>query len=159
VLEREFRLTAPSLRVRYGVISLEAADLAGADRARVIGALRAMRGVARVDVREPGTAPAPQPPRPVAAPAVVDQPRVLRQFEAGLMPGGHLFDRLIADPRWPHFAAAHHYYFDDPDLRNVGAVSFGETFSIYRDRVGFGWWEFGIQAGVPCSTSTPSRWT
>jgi hypothetical protein len=30
----------------------------------------------------------------------------------------------------------------------VAAVSFGETFAIYRDRLGSGWWEFGVQAGV-----------
>ena len=43
VLEREFQLTAPSLRVENGVISVQAADLGGADRARVGAALPAIR--------------------------------------------------------------------------------------------------------------------
>ncbi|MBI1736446.1 MAG: DUF1207 domain-containing protein [Candidatus Rokubacteria bacterium] len=146
VLEREFRLTAPSLRVEQGVVILSPADLAGADRARVVAALAGIRGVARVDVRDP--APAPAPPRDVTAAPETTQPRVLKQFDVGAMPGGFLFEPLIADPRWPHFAAAHQYYANERDLRNVGAVSFGETFSLYRDRVGGGFWEVGIQAGV-----------
>jgi hypothetical protein len=146
VLEREFRITAPSLRVEHGVISLSRGDLAGADEAQVVGALAAIRGVARVDVRDAVTIAAP-PPIPPAAPTTTP-PRVLRQFEVGVMPGGFLFDPLIADPRWPHFAAAYQYYVNEGDLRQVGAVSFGETFSLYRGRLGGGFWEVGIQAGV-----------
>jgi len=74
--------------------------------------------------------------------------RTLRELELGFMPRGELFTALIADPRWPHFSAAYHYYLDDPDFKNIGAVSFGETFAVYRDRVGQGWWEVGLQAGV-----------
>lgn len=144
VLEREFRITAPSLRVEHGVIVLAPADLTGVDRARVIETLAGIRGVARVDVRDPAALP---PPR-ATAPSPPSQPRVLKQFDVGAMPGGFLFDPLIADPRWPHFAAAYQYYVNERDLRHVGAVSFGETFSLYRDRVGRGFWEVGIQAGV-----------
>jgi hypothetical protein len=146
VLEREFRLKPPSLRVQYGVITLDAADLAGADRERVVEVLSSLPGVARVAVRDAQTASPAEPPR--ADPTPTDQPRIRKQLDLGLLPGGQLFDPLIADPRWPHFAAAHHYYLNDRDFKNVGAVSFGETFAIYRDRLGFGLWEFGIQAGV-----------
>lgn len=148
VLEREFRLKPPSLAVQYGVITLDAADLAGADRERVVAVLSSLPGVARVAVRDPQTAPTAEPLRPPAEPKPTDQLRVRRQLDLGLLPGGQLFDPLIADPRWPHFAAAIHYYPNDRDFKNVGAVSFGETFSIYRDRIGLGFWEFGIQAGV-----------
>ncbi len=48
VLERDFRLTAPSLRERDGVISLSAEDLADADRERVLQVLGAVRGALRV---------------------------------------------------------------------------------------------------------------
>jgi hypothetical protein len=50
VLEREFRVTAPSLRVQNGIITVSATDLAGLDRARVIAALGRVRGTARVEI-------------------------------------------------------------------------------------------------------------
>jgi hypothetical protein len=74
--------------------------------------------------------------------------RPLAELDLGFMPRGELFTALIADPRWPHFSAAYHSYFEDPDFKDVAAVSFGETFALYRDRVGQAWWELGLQAGV-----------
>jgi Protein of unknown function (DUF1207) len=74
--------------------------------------------------------------------------RRFRDLKTGLMPGGDLFGPLIADPRWPHFGIAYQYYINDSLFKDVGAVSFGETFSVYRWRVGTGLMEFGIQAGV-----------
>ena len=147
VLERDFKLTAPSLRVENGVISVEAADLAGADRARVVAALQAIRGVARVEVLEPGMTPSP-PPASASEPTPTPPLRVLSEWQSGLLPGGSLFKPLIADPRWPHFAASYQHHQRDPQLVDVAAVSFGETFSLYRDRLGRGWWELGVQAGV-----------
>ena len=146
VLEREFKLTAPSLRVENGVISVQAADLAGADRARVVAALQAIRGVARVEVLEPGMTPSAPPASEPTAPT--PPLRVLAEWQSGLLPGGSLFKPLIADPRWPHFAASYQRHQHDPQLVDVAAVSFGETFSLYRDRLGRGWWEVGVQAGV-----------
>jgi Protein of unknown function (DUF1207) len=143
VLEREFSLTVPSLRVQNGVISLAASDLATVDRAQVVAQLERIRGVARVVVLEPGAAP-PSPP-PSAAP---EPPRVLSEWQAGVLPGGVLFKPLIADPRWPHFSAAWQHYVNDPQLSNAAAVSFGESFAFYRDRIGRAWWEVGLQAGV-----------
>ena len=154
VLEREFRVTAPSLRVQYSVITVDLADLPAVNRDRIVATLSQLRGVARVDVRD---AAAPPPSPPVGVPPVVTpappstdppRPRVLKALDFGLMPGGHLFDPLIADPRWPHFAAAHHYYLNQRELTNVGAVSFGESFALYRGRLGSGSWEVGVQAGV-----------
>ena len=144
VLEREFALTAPSLGVQGGVITLAALDLATADRARVVAQLQRIRGVGRVEVLEAGVqAPPPAPPMPTTEP-----PRVLAEWQAGLLPGGVLFKPLVADPRWPHFAAAWQHYLDDRQLTDVAAVNFGETFAFYRDRVGRGWWELGLHAGV-----------
>jgi uncharacterized protein DUF1207 len=149
VLERELRLTLPSLRVENGVLYVDARDLAGTDAERVLTTLRAVRGVARVEVVDPTQ---PAPPRAAAPAPTTPQAstplRVLSEWQTGLLPGGSLFKPLLADPRWPHFAAAYHRYVRDPDFRDVASVSFGETFSLYRDRLGGGWWEVGVQAGV-----------
>ncbi len=59
VLEREFNLPAPSLRVRGGVLTVAESDLAGADRARVVTTLSRIPGVNQVEVL---TAPELAPP-------------------------------------------------------------------------------------------------
>ena len=84
------------------------------------------------------------------APKERDTPevKVLEDLRLGILPGGLAFRPLIADPRWPHFAITYQYYVNDRKLRDVGAVSFGETFTLYRDKLGDVWWEIGIQAGV-----------
>jgi hypothetical protein len=107
------------------------------------------------------TAPAAPAAPPVAAlePATGDAAssyaradRPLRQIEplpTGFLPSGLLFDPLLADPRWPNFSAAYQRYLNDRDFTNVAAVSFGETFPIYRGRAPFdGQWEVGLQASV-----------
>jgi hypothetical protein len=81
-------------------------------------------------------------------PTPTTAPKVIKELQVGLMPGGQLFRPLIADPRWPHFAAAYQYYLNEREVTHVGAVSFGETFTLYRERLGRGWWEVGVQAGV-----------
>ena len=52
VLEREFHAGTASLRVDRGVITLDAADLGGAERSRVIEELSRIRGVTRVEIEE-----------------------------------------------------------------------------------------------------------
>ena len=148
LLEREFQAGTASLRVQRGVISLNASDLRQADAARVRQALEGIRGVVAVDIRQ---GPAPPPPVTVGSRATETggkEARVIEDLSVGLLPGGHLFKPLIADPHWPHFGATHQYYLDDRQLGRVGAVSFGETFTLYRDKLGGGWWETGLQAGV-----------
>ncbi len=141
VLERDLGLAVPSLRATQGVITLSAADLSVADRGRVLSALRTIRGVTRVEIVE-GPSPAPRAEGP-------GEPlRVLAEWQTGLLPGGTLFRPLIADPRWPHFAASYQRYRHDRQLGDVGAVAFGESLTLYRDRVASTWWEVGIQAGV-----------
>ncbi len=139
VLEREFRLTPGSLRVEKGVIRLAAGDLAGADRERIVSALSAIRGVAAVEVAEP-VAGAGARPREAG--------KGRKDYETGALPGDLLFKPLIADPRWPHFGASYQGHLHDKQPTNMAAVSLGETFTLFRDRVGEGWWEVGIQAGV-----------
>lgn len=141
VLEREFKVSRRAVTVENGVLTLEGAQLAGADRARILTTLAALPGVSRVEVREPSAAPVVAGPEP----AVPD----LSALPTGLLPVGHLFQPLLADPRWPHFSAAYRYYLGDRDFRHVGAVSFGETIPIFRgDAFAASQWEGGIQAGV-----------
>ena len=140
VLEREFKVPRRAVTVQNGVLTLDAAQLAGADRARVLATMATLPGVARVEVREPPAAPAVSPE---AAPAAVSA------LPTGLLPVGHLFQPLLADPRWPHFAASYRYYLDNQDLTHVGAVSFGETIPLFRgNSFSDSQWEAGIQAGV-----------
>ena len=149
VLEREFQARVTSLRVERGVISVDAADLGAADRALVQAALSRIAGVVRVDIRD---VPGP-PPTPVAVGSRATEPggkqaQVIEDLSVGLLPSGDLFKPLMADPRWPHFAASYQYYIDDRQLGSVAAVSFGETLTLFRDKLGRGWWETGLQAGV-----------
>ena len=127
VLKSRFNVSAPSLRVSRGVITLSAADLGGTDPTQVRSALQEIPGASRVEI--------------VAAPTTAARGEWL--------PGGTLFKPLIADPRWPHFAASFQRYVGDRQLQDVGAVSFGETFTLWRDKLGPATaWEFGVQAGV-----------
>ena len=148
VLERELKIQPRSLTVRNGVVMLDATDLQDIDVTRVAAALSRVRGVVRVDIRPaPTTAGVPTGKAPTTATTSVT-PKVIKEQHRGILPGGQLFEPLIADPRWPHFAAAYQYYVNEGQITHVGAVSFGETFTLYRDQLGRGWWELGIQAGV-----------
>ena len=141
VLERELKLPAVPLRVRAGVLTLSARDVGQVDRAQLQALLGGIRGITRVEVTGAET---PTPP----APTVADKPWPRTDWQTGLLPGDTIFEPLIADPRWPHFAASYHQYLRDPALRNVGATSFGETFALLREKYWDSWWELGIQAGV-----------
>jgi hypothetical protein len=154
VLEREFNVRAPSLRVTEGLITVTAEDLVGADREEVLRRLSSIRGVLRVVVLSAD----PASPDPVST--IVLQPPAADQgpgnagppsdpLPVGFLPEGHLFSPLLADPRWPHFSASYQYYPNDKNVRSVGAVSFGETIPLYRTTAPMmGQVELGLQAGV-----------
>jgi Protein of unknown function (DUF1207) len=152
ILEREFRVTAPSLVVRDGVITLAGSDLAGADRTAVESSLGRIRGVRRVIVLTAPAGPATVPasaaasaPRPAekAEPAVPEAPR----FE--VLPAGLLFRPLIADPRWPAFGTTIRHYFDDNKWETVAAVALGDMMPIVRGRIGESLqWEAGVHAAL-----------
>jgi hypothetical protein len=68
-----------------------------------------------------------------------------------MLPEGHLFKPLLADPRWAHFSAAYRNYVgNNIDGNNNGSVSFGETIPFYRANLGkyAAQWEAGLQAAV-----------
>ena len=154
VLEREFNVRAPSLRVKEGLVTVTAEDLAGADREEVLRRLSSIRGVLRVVVRNAETESADtvseialQPPAADRGPGEVGP--TSGPLPVGWLPEGHLFRPLLADPRWPHFSASYQYYPNDKNVRSVGAVSFGETIPLYRtDAPIAGQVELGLQAGV-----------
>jgi hypothetical protein len=141
VLEREFKLPRRVVTVDNGVLTLDGAQLASADRAALVKTLSSLPGVVRVEVREAATR------MPAVVPDVA--PAAVSTLPTGFLPSGHLFQPLLADPRWPHFSAAYRYYLNNRDLANVGAVSFGETIPLVRGGAfADSQWEAGIQAGV-----------
>ena len=150
ILQREFALTAPSLRVQQGVITIDAADLAGVDQAAVLAQLGRIPGVARVEVRPVGAPPlaVESPPMAQTPPPAGQPPKGPPDEQLGLLPGGIIFKPLIADPRWPHFSATWQHYFGDPQFKDQAAVSFGESFALYRAKLGPTFWEIGLHAGV-----------
>ena len=142
IVKMNFASSAKTLRVEQGVVYIENVALSEEDKISLQRMLSESEGFVRVELVKPSdaaahtrlTAPA-EPPEKVALPAILAK--------------NTLFQPLIADPRWPHFSAAYQRYLGDRDFGNVGATSFGESFSLYRFA---GPWEstmeVGIQAGV-----------
>jgi len=148
VLERQFNIYARSLRVKDGIVTIDAGDVPRVDRPKIVTALSTVQGVSRVELLEAGQPPPTSPVVAVpAAPAATAEPAA-----GGFLPTGHIFRSLIADPRWPRFSASYRYYINTPGPTNAAAVSFGETLPLYRDRIGekgkWGQWETGLQAGT-----------
>jgi len=129
ILEREFPGPKASVRVRDGVIFLQAKELQGRERDKVVAALSRIAGVLEVRVEEePARTPEPGAP-----------PRKADESSTGVtggkwqaFPEEELFAPLLADPRSAHFSLAYDYVTQSrfPKLRNVGNVSLGEHFSL-----------------------------
>jgi hypothetical protein len=149
VLEREFKATPRSLAVSDGVVFLTEEDLAGADQTRVMAALSSLRGVREVRIAAAAPAAARAPAPTATADPLTAAPSKPEALDTGFLPPGHLFDPLLADPRWPHFFASYQHYLRDRDFTDVASVGFGETIVGYRgDGPLGGQWEAGLQAGV-----------
>lgn len=154
VLKHTLMLDIPSLTVQDGVITLPASSLSSVDREKVVRMLSEIPGVNTVRIAEATHQPpmvnaSSQQPvkqfsgKPAAANAAL--------LPTGLLPAGHLFKPLLADPRWAHFSAAYRNFQNDNfDGRNIASVSFGETIPIYRRNLGesVAQWEVGLQGGV-----------
>jgi hypothetical protein len=163
VLKHGFELEIPTLVVRDGIITVPEEKLTPDNRARVVQALSKIPGVTAVTVVEKTVSTPAQREafKPVQQPAtsVLEEtiegegvpaagPAVLA---TGMLPEGHLFKPLLADPRWAHFSAAYRNYVgNNIDGNNNGSVSFGETIPFYRANFGQSsvQWETGIQAAV-----------
>jgi hypothetical protein len=148
VLEREFRLKSFSLHVAGETVRIKSPDLTPADHASVVAALLAVKGVQTVEILDPhGVVVASSTPQQAATLRDAQARPVRPDYEVGFLPGGNLFEPLIADPRWPRFSIGYRYFAEEGV--NVGAATFGETIALYRARgpaEGLG--EIGFQAGV-----------
>jgi uncharacterized protein DUF1207 len=151
VLQREFQIKEYSLEVSDQTVRVNSGELKNVDAEKVIAALFAVQGVKKVEILDAqgvvissSTTP---PQAPTVAPAKEKSGKP--EYELGFLPGGNLFEPLIADPRWPHFSVSYQNYLGDQELKNVASVTFGESIALYRNRAPFGGlWEVGFQAGV-----------
>jgi hypothetical protein len=153
VLEREFHASVPSMNVENGIITLKAEEIRNADSGGIITELLKIEGVKRVEIlgaeqyKAEGTeviGSDKEGRQAAELPAAENPERTSLQKN-----GKDLFAPLIADPRWPHFSVAYHYYTHGGGLKNVGAISFGETLPLYRDQLpNDGQWQVGLQAAV-----------
>lgn len=152
VLEREFKVISSSLTVEQGVIYLSADSLKGSDITSIIEVLSKINGVMRVDLFKSEGAPgqAHAGSERFAKEDKADKPEQERLLSRPvILPREKLFQPLIADPRWPHFSVAYHYYLNNSELKNVGSTSFGESFALFGgDTSGGAKWQLEIQAGV-----------
>lgn len=153
VLKHDLNLEMPSLTVRDGVITLPVGGLEAADRTKAVRLLAKVPGVNAVKTSE---TTGQQPMGGASGLAQVSGDKTVSVSESvilptGLLPAGHLFKPLLADPRWAHFSAAYrNYQSDNFDGTDIASVSFGETIPFYRGNFGqsTAQWETGIQAGV-----------
>jgi hypothetical protein len=146
VLQRELRIKNFSLKVAGEVVTITSTDMS-ADHDKILAAVATIPGVKKVEiVGGSGAVVASSTPQQTAAEKSSLQTSTQPDFELGFLPGGHLFEPLIADPRWPRFSMGYRYFTDE--TKNVASATFGETIALYRTRGTGGFGEVGFQAGV-----------
>tara|TARA_R110002073_G_C9381595_1_gene573040 strand:- start:43 stop:1191 length:1149 start_codon:yes stop_codon:yes gene_type:complete len=153
VLKINFNLELPSLVVSNGVITVPKKDLVIEDQIGILQLLSEIPGVTAVELLDASSqataiiaSASDESSKPVSTPA-----RNSALLPTGLLPTGHLFKPLLADPRWAHFSAAYRNYVGrNVDGNHNGSVSFGETIPFYRANLGRTsiQWETGLQAAV-----------
>ncbi len=149
-LKHRVKLDMPALTVKDGVITLPAAGMSDAHRAEASKVLAEIPGVNAVKIAETTEVHAKEAASLAADPTTLTTAESL-VLPTGLLPTGHLFKALLADPRWAHFSAAYrNYQSNNFDGRDIASVSFGETIPFYRANIGnsTAQWEAGLQAGV-----------
>jgi Protein of unknown function (DUF1207) len=153
VLKANLKLDMPSLIVKEGVITLPTGRLQAEDQSKAVLLLSEIPGVQAVKVSEltgeQSRAALYQPVQVTGDESVSATETTI--LPTGLLPKGHLFKPLLADPRWAHFSAAYrNYQTTNFDGRDIASVSFGETIPFYRGNFGQSnvQWEAGLQAGV-----------
>ncbi|MBU2498327.1 MAG: DUF1207 domain-containing protein [Proteobacteria bacterium] len=141
VLEREVKVEGFSVEVNEGVLTVKVRWLTGEQGERIKEALSSIHGVEQVLVIDAEAGRVPD-----SDPAPYDED-VVAEREG--RPARELFKALLADPKWPHFSASYLDCMGSKEFSNVGAVSFGESFGIYRGEFSpEGRWALGIEAAV-----------
>jgi hypothetical protein len=161
VLERELEVRPVSVNVRDGVATIEVRSTDDVDLARVKTLLSGVESVHTVELHivEPAaadeTAPALAQPEPASTPAPVEvetatvPPAPDEDSGTIFLPRGHLFDALLADPRWPRFSASYQNYFDDDEVDDIAAVNLGGEFPFLRwDGPAHGRMQLALQGGI-----------
>jgi hypothetical protein len=124
VLEREFGLKNFSLNGAREAVTVTSGELTPADYDKVIAALSSIDGVKRVLIFDSrGVEVATSSAQSSAAQRSMAE-RLPAEYEVGFLPGGNLFEPLIADPRWPRFSIGYRYF--PSQSRNVASTTFGE---------------------------------
>jgi len=142
VLERNFSLPADGLTVQGGELRYPDRAFGTLEREQIEKSLRAIPGVTSVTF--------------VPAESLGTSSPETKATLTAFLAHGHLFDPLLADPRWPHFYATFDTYEDaegsrpnSKPIEQVGSAGFGETLSMVQQTLGNGFrWEVGLQAGV-----------
>ncbi len=156
MLKYKWNLDIPAIVVQNGVIILPKDSFNHSDSSSIVQMLAKIPGVNEVKITEVtaevpvATAPS-QPIQQDANQTIAITKTDPTLLPTGLLPSGHLFKPLLADPRWAHFSASYRHFLNDNfEGRNIGAVSFGETIPFYRGNIGRSLvqWEAGLQAGV-----------
>jgi hypothetical protein len=166
VLKQGFGMEIPTLVVKDGIIIVPEEKLISESRAQVVQALSKIPGVAGVTIAEKSVSRIAEREafKPIQHPSITGEPGAAATeakagipatgpivLATGMLPEGHLFKPLLADPRWAHFSAAYRNYVgNNIDGNNNGSVSFGETIPFYRANFGQSTvqWEAGLQAAV-----------
>jgi hypothetical protein len=171
VLDQDSRLKDTPVSVHDGIVTVERPDLDAAERRRVTAALDRIRGVKQVSFADAGApppaptiaaAPSPAPPNPAqsgASSTAGVQTASTTSEGLVLLPGGKLFDPLIADPRTPHFGASFVHINNASELESGAAVSFGETVPLLETAAPFagGKVQVGLLASLFSLFDTGSR--
>jgi hypothetical protein len=143
LVKYQFQGEVHAVIVSGGTVYLHGLTLPPDDQKKLIDQLKEIEGVEQIIVASNET------PAAAAGSDGTERKASTEKALPKFLPQGRLFQSLLADPRWPHFSAAYQRYQDDRQLKNVGATSFGEIFSIYRFRgPAKSVMELGIEAGV-----------
>jgi len=136
VLDREFAVSNVHVDVKDGVVTVQASDLAGHEKDKVVAALSRIKGVRDVRI--------------VEAPPTADRPRVTGDgWQA--FPEGRVVPPFLADPRSPHFGLAYQRWThsDFPNLRDVASISLGEEFNLVQyGSAGFGQFNLAVEPAI-----------
>ncbi|MFA6009507.1 MAG: DUF1207 domain-containing protein [Desulfobacteraceae bacterium] len=149
VLKLNLKLDMPSLMVKDGVITLPAGSIKAADQEKAVQLLTDIPGVKAVKISDDTFQESMAASLGDEKVATATQSFILT---TGLLPPGHLFKPLMADPRWAHFSVSYRNYLDHnkDEGKNIASISFGETIPFYRGNFGksTAQWEGGLQAGL-----------